>query len=470
MLKLSSPEHLKTSRAIVPGTLFPEKVSNRKYLTIILVLFSLFIILGGVAAYQSPDSTGPPQPTNTSVVLKLPTATTPAPIFAPTMPPLPTRTKTATPLPPTPTNTRVVPEEVYSGGTVQAAKRATDQANNKATVETHLETNGQTRDPALPSGAIPKINHSRGSRLVLAHYFAWYDDSGWNDCNISSGDKPLEPYHSDDPAAIARHVELAMYTGLDGFTLHWFTPGDRTDRNFATLLAQSEGHQFSSSVVFSRHFWPGSPAASRQTIAEALRYILDQYGSHPNFLRWDDKPVIFFIDAYRVPASADETAQQFWATIRDRVDPQRQSWWITEGLDASYLAVFDGLYVFKVSHATSLHDYVKSPRWGNQARSWVDRTGRPKLWLATISPGWDDLRASCKPDVRVPNTLHRLDRADGAIYEATFQAALDSKPDWLIVSSFNEWVEGSYIEPSVQYGDKYLQMTKEFVERFRQGD
>lgn len=459
----------------MPDTLSPKRIFQRKYLSMMLFLLSLFIILGGVAAYQAPDSSRPPQPPATNIALKLPTVqrpafATPRPTFTPTSTPRPTPTESPPPHRPSPTNTRVVPEEIYSGGTVQAAKRATEQSNRQIAVETTLKSGDQTGTPASPGRVIPRIGHSSGSRLVLAHYFAWYDDNGWNDCNISAGDKPQEPYHSDDPAAIARHIELAIYTGLDGFTLHWFTPGDRTDRNFATLLAQSEGRGFSSTVVFSRHFWPGSPPASRQTIAEALRYILDQYSNHPNFLRWEDKPVIFFIDAYRVPAAAGETAPQFWAAIRNEVDPQRQSWWITEGLDASYLAVFDGLYVFKISHATSLHDYVKSPRWGNQVRAWADLTGQPKLWLATISPGWDDLRANCKPDVRVPNTLHRLDRANGAIYEATFQAALASQPDWLIVSSFNEWVEGSYIEPSVQYGDKYLQMTKELVVRFRQGD
>jgi hypothetical protein len=475
VLKLIDLEHLKASRAIVPDIFSSKNISERKLLTIFVILFSLFIILGGLAAYQLPEPTGPQQPTVTDVVAALPTATavsspTRVPTFTPTSTPLPTPTKTSTSPPPTPTSTRVVPEEIYSGGTVQAIKRATAQANSKLTVETHLETDGQNGPTASFARAIPKINRGPGSRLVLAHYFAWFDGGGWDDCNISAGDKPLEPYHSDDPAAIARHVELAMYAGLDGFTLHWFTPGGRTDRNFAALLAQSEGHDFSSTVVFSRHFWPGSPPASRQTITEALRYILDRYSGHPNFLRWEDKPVILFIDSYRVPVAAGETAQQFWAAIRDEVDPQRQSWWITEGLDASYLAVFDGLYVFKISHAASLHDYVKSSRWGNQVRAWADQTGRPKLWLATISPGWDDLRAGCKPDVRVPNTLHRLDRAGGAVYEATFQAALDSNPDWLILSSFNEWVEGSYIEPSVQYGDKYLQMTKDLVERFQQGN
>jgi hypothetical protein len=36
-----------------------------------------------------------------------------------------------------------------------------------------------------------------------------------------------------------------------------------------------------------------------------------------------------------------------------------------------------------------------------------------------------------------------------------------------LLSSFNEWVEGTYIEPSMQYGDKYMELTKEFVAIFK---
>jgi hypothetical protein len=69
--------------------------------------------------------------------------------------------------------------------------------------------------------------------------------------------------------------------------------------------------------------------------------------------------------------------------------------------------------------------------------------------------------------VRVPNQPHKLDRANGQTYEATFQGALASQPDWLIVGSFNEWVEGTYIEPSEQYGDSYLKITQSLVQRFQ---
>jgi hypothetical protein len=153
--------------------------------------------------------------------------------------------------------------------------------------------------------------------------------------------------------------------------------------------------------------------------------------------------------------------------VRNQVDLLRQTIWIAEGLDPTYLEAFDGLYVFKISHAAYPHDYEKSSRWAGWVRDWTARTGQDKLWISTISPGWDDLRSGCKADIRVNNQVHRLDRANGETYKASFEAAINSNPDWLIVGSFNEWVEGTYIEPSEQYGNKYMEMTKEFIGQFQ---
>ena len=330
-----------------------------------------------------------------------------------------------------------------------------------------LEEVPVAKETPAPPAPPPQPKRPTGEKLVLGNYFAWYDADGWDACNISAGDKPLQSYGSDDPQTIARHVQMAMDGGLDGFTLHWFAPGERTDRNFATLLAQSQGKNFRSTVVFSRHIWHGSPAPTQQNVIEAVRYLLDTYSSHPNFLHYQGKPVIFFTDVYRVPVENGQTPQQAWAAIRRQVDPDGQVWWIAEGLDPSYLTTFDGLYVYKITHADYPNDYVKASRWAGQVRAWEQRTGKPKLWIATLTPGWDDMRSGCKPDVRVPSKPHRRDREDGAFYRATFDAALRSNPDWLWIHSFNEWVEGTYIEPSVMYGDKYMQMTREFVQQFK---
>lgn len=302
--------------------------------------------------------------------------------------------------------------------------------------------------------------------LVLANYFAWFDTAGWDDCNISAGDRPVQPYDSDDPAAIKRHIDMARSAGVDGFTLNWFAPGDRTDGNFATLLTQSQGSDFRSTVVFSRHIWHGAGASQADVVA-AIRYILETYAGHPNFLRINGQPVLFFTDVYRVPRAGGQTPQQAWAGIRAQVDPNYDQWWIAEGLDASYLQVMDGLYVHKITHAAYPNDYTKASLWATRVRSWEEQTNRQKLWVATIMPGWNDRNAGCRPDVRVPTNPHLRARNNGAFYRATFEAALQSAPDILWVNSFNEWIEGTYIEPSAQYGDAYLTLTRQFAQQFK---
>ncbi|MGB8647297.1 MAG: SH3 domain-containing protein, partial [Anaerolineae bacterium] len=92
----------------------------------------------------------------------------------------------------------------------------------------------------------------------------------------------------------------------------------------------------------------------------------------------------------------------------------------------------------------------------------VRRAGADKLWVATVMPGYDDTRTT-RPD--------RFARArdNGNFYRTTWQAALNSGADWVIITSFNEWVEGTQIEPSVTYGNTYLDITRQYAAQFKSG-
>jgi len=305
---------------------------------------------------------------------------------------------------------------------------------------------------AAPAGRIPP--------LVLANYFTWYDPNSWDACNISAGDQPLRRYHSDDPATIASQIQMALSAGIDGFTMQWVGPGDRTDSNFATLLAQSAGQPFYSTVVFLRHIWPGATQANTR---DAISALINTYSGSANFLRINGRPVIFFTDVYRVPVAAGQSPQQAWSSLRDQVDPNHASIWIAEGLDPSFLSVFDGLWVYKIFHADYPNDYLKARAWASRTRA----HGPDKLWIATISPGWDDRNAGCRPDIRVPSRAFVKPRDNGNVYRATFNAAMQSNPDLLWINSFNEWVEGTYIEPGQYYGDLYLALTRKMAVQFK---
>jgi hypothetical protein len=68
------------------------------------------------------------------------------------------------------------------------------------------------------------------------------------------------------------------------------------------------------------------------------------------------------------------------------------------------------------------------------------------VWAPSIGPGYIDDRA-------VPgNTTPTLDRANGATYDQEWHNALTpsigGSPNWVTITSFNEWHEGSQIEPA----------------------
>jgi hypothetical protein len=88
-------------------------------------------------------------------------------------------------------------------------------------------------------------------------------------------------------------------------------------------------------------------------------------------------------------------------------------------------------------------------------------TGKRRIWVATVSPGYDDRQLK---DGRIPRTS---DRDNGRYYDRQWQAAIDLRADWVVVTSWNEWMENTQIESSVRYGDLYATRTKMWADRFR---
>jgi hypothetical protein len=62
-----------------------------------------------------------------------------------------------------------------------------------------------------------------------------------------------------------------------------------------------------------------------------------------------------------------------------------------------------------------------------------------------------------------------MPRENGGYYRVTWEACLRCDPDFIVINSYNEWGESSVIESTRQFGKDYLEYTREFVERYKQG-
>lgn len=186
--------------------------------------------------------------------------------------------------------------------------------------------------PAAPARA-------QAYKPVLAFYYAWYDMTTW----AHTPDVPAIQYKSTDVETMARHIDWARSTGIDGFVVSWYGPEggvhNQTQANVLALLDVAASRGFKIAIDFETR----SPfMTTRAKLLEGLRYAVTTLAVHPAYFRYNGEPVIFF---WR----NDFIAPGEWPAIRAKVDPNRSTLWIAEGVSTGWLNEFDGLHLYNVA-------------------------------------------------------------------------------------------------------------------------
>ena len=306
---------------------------------------------------------------------------------------------------------------------------------------------------------------------VFAFYYPWYGGlrgptgyiRHWGEGYAHT--PALGLYDSMDEKVIEAHIQMAKAAGIDGFIVSWWGVDTSEDLAFSRILKVAERLNFPITIYY-ESYRGSSPTEylSVNKVVDELSTVVREYSTSTAFMKANGAPVIFI---YAVGAS--DRSPSFWTTVRSSLEARAGPVYLVgDLLDSKYAEAFDGCHTYAALSPTQasdaykiLSDQMRLGLYGvdfNQAVRLIQLgehlTLRERFLAYTVHPGFDH--------TKIGGTLY-LSREDGQTYYEYWRGALSCEPDGILITSWNEWHEGSEIEPSVEYGFKYVNMTRSFV-------
>ncbi len=319
----------------------------------------------------------------------------------------------------------------------------------------------------LIGGVAPAAAPPRRKR-VLAFYYPWYANpttSGrWFHWRGPNGEAPRQSptvnhpalgfYDSHDPKVIATHLAQAKAAGIDALIVSWWGVGSFEDQAMPALLDAARANGISITAYLEQQK-DGAAGAKRD-----VAHLLGRYADHPAWLKVGDRPVLFlYLQALRDLPAAEwrRAAGRAPFLVGDASPREREQF-------ALWAPHLDGIHVYVLAPYVKGMTPPQMTAWADRTYPAWKRTVGDRLFCATVIPGFDDTLVPGRPRPR-PTVL----RHDGRTYDALWDAAVRHDADWALITSFNEWHEGSEIEPSREHGARYLERTAVHARRFLRG-
>ncbi|MBW8040023.1 MAG: hypothetical protein FVQ85_08500 [Planctomycetes bacterium] len=309
------------------------------------------------------------------------------------------------------------------------------------------------------------------SHKVMAFYYPWYGtrdgpggagrtvhwgriDAANKDIQESTHYPTLGAYDSHDPKLIDQHCRWARRAGIDTLIVSWWGHGSFCDRAMGKILDSCRQHGLTACIYYESVPRPQTPKSAADDIIK----VLNKYGKHAAHLRVNGKPVVFIYGR-----TLQELGLTDWLKAIELVNEEYKEGITAIGDQFSYgsARIFDGVHTYNTAGQLRGLNPAAARKWAGQTyRSWVqlaDEAG--KISTLTVIPGYDDTK------IRKPGLA--VERYNTKLYRAQWEEAIKANPHWILITSFNEWHEGSEIEPSAEYKHEYLELTGEYSKRFK---
>ncbi len=272
---------------------------------------------------------------------------------------------------------------------------------------------------------------------LLAYYYIWFNTSSWQ---RAKSDLPaLGRYSSDEQNVMREHVRSAKSAGIDGFIVSWKDTPLLTGR-LSKLIRVADEENFKLAVIYQGLDFERRPLAAGRVAAD-LDFFARNFATDPAFKLFS-KPLVIWSGTWKF--TREEIAEVAHAAggrllllaSEKNIDGYERVADLVDG---------DAYYWSSVNPETYPNYPAKLVQMGAAVHA------RQGLWVAPAAVGFD---------ARMIGGTTVVERKDGETLRKELNGALASSPDAIGLISWNEFSENSHIEPSRNYGDRYLRILK----------
>jgi hypothetical protein len=312
-----------------------------------------------------------------------------------------------------------------------------------------------------PTGT-PATNYPdpNGSLQLYAYYYPWYHRNDWSRHGYQ--DTPLLGLYGTNEVGLAeRHVEMALQTGISSWIVSWWGENSLAMRHFKAGMMNARNLNqikfcmlYETKILDDRGNW--YDGSKEKSLLDDLRVIRDEFFDHPSYLKINGRPVvIFYITRSRMkwqegfePEVLDRLRQELGYDVYFIADEPFFNWF-NDNPDDNENAIVEGKQVFDAYTTYNMFE-DKRVRDGETATDYQLREAMPiwRRWaenvpfFPNVMPQYYDFRGH-KPLVGNSNDFVEQLREVACLPRTNFNGA----PHIMFITSFNEWWEGTQIEP-----------------------
>jgi uncharacterized repeat protein (TIGR02543 family) len=311
---------------------------------------------------------------------------------------------------------------------------------------------------------------------IYAHYMPWYTskphDGYWsshwtmnnrNPDNIVDGQRDIAshfypligPYSSQDPDLVEYHLLLMKFSGIDGVLIDWYGTYDVFDYE-ANLLGSNAlidkidevGLEFgivyedrtTESVVNA-----GGASSTTAAATADFQYINDNYFSHPNYIKVNNAPLALVFTPIVIESGSA------WNQIFTGIDPNPEFlalWYQGGDLGTENDGEYAWVYGANGNHENELINFYNS------------RLPQQDMGIGSAYPGFMDFyEEGGQGDI----IGWEIPYSGAEVFEQTLNLATQYNLDYLQLVTWNDFGEGTIIEPTVEHQYTMLETVQGFA-------